>query len=253
MNSESTTIAPTAIRQPAGKWMLRSRDRKWRDTLAFVAHDLRNPLSVVRGAAELIDVRVGDADPEARRRVRMIHRAVDRMATMLDDLMLLARPTSPHPTQAEHRTFDVAELLATTLEVYGPSAADAGVRLSLVAESDVRAYADARAITRVVENLLSNALRHTPRDGEIRVTVREIGAELEIEIADTGQGIASRDMPHIFDRFWTSPDGLGRGTGLGLTISKHLVEANGGRIAVHNPPGAGASFRFSIPAADPIP
>ncbi len=250
--STTSTSTPAAVRPAAGKWMLRSRDRRWRDTLAFVAHDLRNPLSVVRGAAELIDMRIGDADAEARRRVQLIHQAVDRMAAMLDDLMLLAHSES-QARRADRQPFPLGELLSRTLQLYAASAADAGVRLVLVTDPDARAYGDARSVARVVENLVGNALRHTPRGGEVRVRVREVGAEVEVEIADTGSGIRTEDLPRVFDRFWSGSGERTGGAGLGLTISKQLVEANGGRIAVDTPPGAGASFRFTIPAADPIP
>lgn len=245
-------LAAASRPKPSAAAPMRHFERTWAETLAFVAHDLRNPLSAIRTAAELIDNRVGEEDVDARLRIDIIHRAVDRMGAMLDDLILLAHP-SPREAQ-RRRPFSLAASLRDAAALYASTAAEAGVSLRLeLAEVELRAYADAGSIARVVENLLCNALRHTPAGGEVRISAASRGAELEVEIADTGSGIAQRDLRRVFDRFWRGPAPRDGGAGLGLTISKQLVEANGGRISVRNLPRGGATFRFTIPAADPIP
>ena len=107
---------------------------------------------------------------------------------------------------------------------------------------------DPARLRQLVTILVDNAVRHSPRGGEVAVQVRAAGAIAAIEVSDQGAGLRDEDMPHVFDRFWRAPGAPSGGTGLGLAIAKWIVERHHGRIGVANRPGGGASFRVELPA-----
>ena len=114
---------------------------------------------------------------------------------------------------------------------------------------------DPDQIQRVLYNLVQNAIRHTPADGSVVVETIDIGSEIQINVADNGEGITNDDLPHVFERFYRSDKSRSRdtgGAGLGLAISKRLVETHGGRIWVAQPPGGGSVFSFTLPKASQI-
>jgi signal transduction histidine kinase len=109
---------------------------------------------------------------------------------------------------------------------------------------------------RVLCNLVQNALRYTPSDGTIQILARDAGAEVQVEVTDTGEGIPDRDLARIFDRFYRTEQSRSRdsgGSGLGLAIAKSIVEAHGGRLWVKSTPGEGSTFGFALPKQAPVP
>lgn len=219
------------------------------ELLGNVAHEFRTPLSSLRGYIEGLQDDVFSATPET---LSGCERQINRLERLVADLSLLSRveagqePVNPCPTQ-------VNTLLTSAQRVFSPQFAGKGVRLNLeFAPPTLEVFADAQRTAQVLDNLLANALRHTPEGGEVRVSVRTLtDEEVEFSVSDTGEGVAEGDLPHIFTRFYRGDkarrQGDGTGSGIGLTIAKFYVEAQGGRIGVRREPGCSSSFWFTLP------
>jgi two-component system OmpR family sensor kinase/two-component system sensor histidine kinase BaeS len=222
---------------------LEANEAQRRNLLADVAHELRTPLSVIRGNVEGVLDGLYPAD-EAHLGPVVEETAV--MARLLDDLQTLS--TAEAGVLRLHRQrVAPGSLVQDAAAAFRARAEDAGVRLDWhaapgVPELDV----DPVRIGEVLANLLSNAVRHTPRGGSVTVAVAPSGAEVAFTVSDTGPGIDAGDLPHVFDRFVKSA-GSG-GAGLGLAIARSLVEAHGGRITAASDAG-GTTMRFLLPRA----
>ena len=222
---------------------LQANETQRRALLADVAHELRTPLSVIRGNVEGMLDGVYPPD-EAHLGPVLEETAV--MARLLDDLQTLSRAVAGVLRLYRERV-DPLGLAQDTAAALRPRAERAGVSLDVrvtaaVPEVDV----DQVRIGEVLANLLTNAIRHTPRGGAVEVVVGPDPAGVAVTVSDTGPGIDARDLPHVFDRFVKSADS--GGAGLGLAIARGLVEAHGGRITAESTPGAGTTMRFVLPA-----
>jgi two-component system, OmpR family, sensor histidine kinase BaeS len=224
---------------------LQANEAQRRALLADVAHELRTPLSVIRGSVEgMLD---GVYPPDEAHLTPVLEETAV-MARLLDDLQTLS--TAEAGVLRLHRVrVDPAELAEDAVAAFRARADRAGVRLDRrggdgLPELDV----DPVRIGEVLANLLTNAIRHTPRGGSVEVLVEPAEEGVAFAVSDTGPGIDARDLPHVFDRFVKSADS--GGAGLGLAIARSLVEAHGGRIAAASAPGRGATMRFVLPAVD---
>jgi signal transduction histidine kinase len=224
---------------------LQANETQRRALLADVAHELRTPLSVIRGNVEGILDGVYPAD-ETHLAPVLEETAV--MARLLDDLQTLS--TAEAGVLRLHRErVDPLALAQDTTAAFRARADRAGVGLACRAAAPVpEVEVDPVRIGEVLANLLSNAIRHTPRGGSVEVVVGPDPAGVAVSVADTGPGIDARDLPHVFDRFVKSSDS--GGAGLGLAIARSLVEAHGGRIAAASTPGRGTVMRFVLPAVE---
>ena len=218
--------------------------------LAIVSHDLRTPLSVVIINAAMIADRLTDRAPDLERAIGRVQRAADQMERMLSDLL--------DATRFEHgqfrlspRTADVVDVLKETAAQFDELARSHGVTLWLeVPASPIHATLDRDRMTQVLSNLLRNALQFTARGGEIVLrAVPQIHA-VRIDVTDTGTGIPAHDLDRIFHRFQQATGSHPRGLGLGLYISRAIVEAHGGRIWVDSAPGTGSTFSFTLPTTE---
>jgi signal transduction histidine kinase len=222
---------------------LQANEAQRRALLADVAHELRTPLSVIRGNVEGMLDGVYPADGT---HLGPLLEETAVMARLLDDLQTLS--TAEAGVLRLHRErVDPLALAQDTAAALRPRADRAGVGLEVrstdpVPEVDV----DQVRIGEVLANLLTNAIRHTPRGGAVRIVVSPAPAGVAFAVSDTGPGIDARDLPHVFDRFVKSADS--GGAGLGLAIARSLVEAHGGRITAESAPGAGTTMRFVLPA-----
>jgi len=169
------------------------------------------------------------------------------MARLIEDLRTLTL-SEAGSLKLERESVDPGELIADVAAAFGAQAAQAGVRLSANAEPQLPALdADPTRLREVLSNLVSNALRYTPADGEISIRAARAGDSVSLSVSDTGRGIPDSDLPHIFDRFYKGADS--RGTGLGLAIAKSLVEAHGGAITAESAPGRGTTMTVILPIA----
>ncbi len=227
------------------------------------SHELRTPLTVARGQLELIGAL---DDPEARRSVGLAVEELDRIRAIVEELLLLARLDEGLPLRREPVEVDlVLQEAAMRGLVLGGGTVEAEPAEGLCV------LADPDRLLQVVSNLVGNALRHGGPGVAVTLSARAAAGEVVIEVADTGPGIAARDLPHVFDRFYRgaaarshgdppepATDAPG-GAGLGLAIVASLVEAMGGRVAVRSAPGGGTAFTLCLPsvptpdAAPPAP
>jgi two-component system sensor histidine kinase BaeS len=239
-------------------------DELRRNLTADVAHELRTPLSVIRGKLEGVLDGVYPSTPE---HLAPILEEIKLLTQLVEDLRLLSLAEAGQ-LPLEKRAMDVGALLRDAQVNFSPQAADQGVTLALDLPSELpEVMADRRRIAQVLGNLLTNALRHTPSGGRVTLSAAVAppiageagGGMVEVTVADTGPGIPPEDLPYIFERFWRgekSRSRAGGGAGLGLAIAKHLVEAHGGEIGVKSSlteglkigeVGEGTTFYFTLP------
>jgi len=229
---------------------LEQTERRRMELIGDVAHELRTPLSSIRGVMEGLVDGVLPHEPDTFLNVQ---RDVARLQRLVQDLEALSRaeagqtPLVPGPVATTDLIRAVAERLRPQFE-------DKGVDLDLELAVDLPpVIADRERVTQVLLNVLGNALQYTPAGGRVTVRAYLQGRELAIAVQDTGLGIAPEHLPHVFERFYRvdkSRSRAGGGSGIGLTIAKHLVEAHGGRIWAESPgPGQGSSFTFTLPLA----
>jgi two-component system, OmpR family, sensor histidine kinase BaeS len=227
---------------------LEANEAQRRGLLADVAHELRTPLSVIRGNVEGMLDGLYPAD-EAHLAPVLEETAV--MARLLDDLQTLS--TAEAGVLRLHRErVDPAALVQDAVAAFKARADAAGVTLeSRAADGVPDLDVDPVRIGEVLANLLANAVRHTPRGGSVSAVVEPAAAGVAFTVADTGSGIDPADLPHVFDRFVKSADS--GGVGLGLAIARSLVQAHGGTITADSQPGRGTTMRFTLPLAPTRP
>jgi two-component system, OmpR family, phosphate regulon sensor histidine kinase PhoR len=220
------------------------------DFVANVSHELRRPITALKAMAETLEEGALDDPVASRDFVGRMHREIDGLAQLVNELLALTRIESgTEPLTVETRR--PADLLADSARRMGPLAARADV--SLVVEptraSEVRA--DPGRVDQVLTNLVHNAVKFTPAGGTVRLGAEDDGAWVAFTVSDTGAGIDAADLDRIFERFYKADRArASEGTGLGLAIAKHLVQAHGGRITASSAgAGRGATFRFTLPRA----
>lgn len=220
-----------------------------RELVAWASHDLRTPLTSMRAMLEAIE----DGLAEPSQYLPTLHEQVRLLSTLVDDLFELARIDAGALT-LELRQTRIADLVDSTLRGLEPEAAVLNVGLASDLDRDVVATVAPEKIERVLFNLLTNALRHTPSDGSVAVRARRVDGEVVVQVADTGEGIDSEAAERMFERFWRADRARsGAGTGLGLAIARGIVEAHGGRIWAENGPQGGAQISFTLPTAKALP
>jgi PAS domain S-box-containing protein len=211
-----------------------------RDFLAMVSHDLRSPLTVIRASAQLLQRR-GEYQETT---LATILEYADRMARLIEDLADIVRLEEGHlPLQRE--SFDLVTLARECAAAAEEHSAHHAVRVETSDASICGAW-DRVRLGQVLENLIGNALKHGAEEGEVVVRVEEQDSEALVSIQDSGPGIDPEHVPHLFDRFYRGNTGSS-GLGLGLYISRILVDAHGGRIWVESRPGQGSTFTVALP------
>jgi signal transduction histidine kinase len=211
-----------------------------------VSHELRTPLAVVQGDVEAI---IDGVHPADETHLRAILDETHVLSRLVEDLRTLSLAESG--ALALHREpTDLASLARATAAAFAPRAAEAGVSIETSAAPDLPpAEVDPVRVRELLTNLVSNALRYTPRGGRVRIEAQRDGAgAVTLAVSDTGAGIPPEQLARIFDRFYKSPES--RGAGLGLAIAKKLVEAHGGTIAAASTVGEGTTVRFTLPLED---
>ena len=223
---------------------LESSEQQRQQLLADVTHELRTPLTVVQGNLEALLDQVYPADAHHLAPILEETRVLSRL---VDDLRTLSMAEAG--ALALHREpTDINELVADSVASLRTQADSAGIALITDAAAALpQADIDPVRLREVLSNLLSNALRYTPRGGSIRVRASASDGRLSVSVRDSGPGIAADALPHVFDRFYKSAES--RGAGLGLAIAKGLVVAHGGEIEAVSAPGEGTEMRLWLPTA----
>ncbi len=227
---------------------LRELDRLKDEFIGLVTHELRTPLTSIIGYVELLrDARGGK--PDANQFADVIQRNAERLLRLVGDLLFLSRIQSGE-IATEFHSVDVAGIAANAVEEIRPEAQRKNIGLSLSAAAIPRFAADPTRLSQLLGNLLSNAVKFTPEGGRIAITLGLDAGQVVLTVADTGIGIPAADTERVFERFFRTAAATQRaipGTGLGLTITKAIVDAHRGTITVDPSPGGGTTFRVSLP------
>ena len=225
-----------------------------RDLVAAVSHDLRTPLTSLRLLAEAVVDEVVDGDTRAAYLHRMgVH--IDALSALIDDLFELSRLEAGDIGWSLQQV-PLGDLVGETVEAMRVQAERKGVAVRAEIPAALNpARANPEKVQRVLFNLIQNAIRHTPGDGSVVVRASEVGDCIEVEVADTGAGIPPEEREHVFEAFFRGGSDAaarsgadGAGAGLGLAVSRAIVEAHGGRIWLADAP-VGTQVRFSLPGA----
>jgi two-component system, OmpR family, phosphate regulon sensor histidine kinase PhoR len=228
---------------------VRELETSRREFVSNVSHELRTPLTAVKLMVETLQS--GVEGPPRDQFLRSIADETERMIALVEDLLDLARLESGK-LELRLSSVDVADLCCHAVQAQQTRAQASEVRLVCSSPPDpILVSADRDKLYQVLTNLMDNALRHTPPRGTVTVLTRAENGSVTIEVADTGSGIPSSALPHIFERFYVVDPARTRGhsgTGLGLAIVKHIIEAHGGAIFAESELGAGSIFRCTLPA-----
>ncbi len=218
---------------------LERNDRERRDMLADIAHELRTPLSVIRGRLEGIVDGIYSADGS---QVSLALEQTYLLERLVDDLRLLTLAEA-RQLHFEKKSVDLAELAQHTLDLFSAEAQEKNISLSLEKGSgNYKVELDPQRMAQVIGNLIGNSLRYIPDGRKIWLTLEETSEAVKLFVNDNGTGVAEDELPYLFDRFWRKDKSRARsagGTGLGLAIAKQLVEAQGGTIEARNLPEGG--------------
>jgi signal transduction histidine kinase len=228
----------------ATKRALAQRD----EVLAIVSHDLRNPLSTISMAGQLL---VEPGLPEERRQAQaeVISHCVHGMSRLIQDLLDVAR-IEGGGLGILREPLDAGALVSEAADIHRALVEASGVQFVASGATTRHISADRERVLQVFANLIANALDHTPAGGTIRIEAQDCDSGVCFAVSDTGSGILPEHLPHVFDRFWQASTLRRAGAGLGLAIARGIVEAHGGCVRVESVgEGRGTVFRFTIPSA----
>ena len=228
---------------------LREIDRLKSEFIATASHELRTPLtSVQMGVHLLLEGALGELTDQQKEVLQACRQDCERLDKLMRDLLDLSKIEAGE-SQPQLANVSARDLLSTAIKELRPQVEAKGLKLTVDAPVELPWISvDRLQIERVLSNLVINALRHT-KDGEINISAEQRDNHLAVSVHDTGSGIPSEYLPHIFDKFVQVPDAPTGGAGLGLTISKSIVEAHGGQISVQSQVGSGTTFTFTLPLA----
>lgn len=221
-----------------------------RDFVANVSHELKTPITSIKGFVETLREGALSDPAKAREFLEIVGRQADRLDAIIEDLLSLSK--IEQEAEAAEIALEMAPirpvLEAAALDCQS-KAASAGVSVTVVCDDQLRSEINAPLLEQAVANLLDNAIKYTPQ-GEVTITAEDLGPETAIRVTDTGCGIEAEHLPRLFERFYRVDKARSRklgGTGLGLAIVKHIVQAHRGRIEVQSFPGKGSTFSLFIP------
>lgn len=224
--------------------------RRREEYLALVAHDLRTPLSAISLAGGVLEVKLARSGggPDVAPMLKTLQRNVRNLQSLIERVMKENEHVQTESgVKLERRVFDLWPLVEGLIHDLDPVAGTGSTKLVNAVPDELTAFGDAGMLRRVVQNLIANAIKYTPR-GEVTIGARETAADGAVEcwVADTGTGIPADRLGKVFDKFETDPD-RPDGVGLGLVVVKTYVEAHGGEVTVESQEGVGSTFRFTLP------
>jgi signal transduction histidine kinase len=219
------------------------------DFLATMSHELRTPLNAIIGFSEVLNEQMfGELNERQIAYVQDVLEAGRHLLSLINDVLDLAKIEAGR-IELDLSEVKIPDILRGASSMYSESASRKGIALAVTTEpSEIEITADERRVRQVVLNLVSNAVKFTPPDGRVDISARVEDGHVEVAVADTGPGISPDDLETIFQEFEQTTTGKqAEGTGLGLPLSRKLVELHGGRLWVESWPGHGSTFRFTLP------
>jgi signal transduction histidine kinase len=228
---------------------LETASRHKSDFLATMSHELRTPLNAIIGFSEVLHEQMfGELNERQLVYVKDVLEAGEHLLSLINDVLDLAK-IEAGKMELELSQVAIPEVLRSAVSMHSERASRGGVELSLTTKpEEITISADGRRVRQIVFNLVSNAVKFTPAEGRVDVSARLDDGQVEIAVADTGPGIAPEELETIFEEFKQATDGKrAEGTGLGLPLSRKLVELHGGRLWVESAAGNGSTFRFTLP------
>lgn len=241
--------AETAARADAKAALLRAREVMIAEMMATVSHEMRTPLSAIKGFAETL--RCGGLEDKENRVdfVETIERHAQRLSLLVEDMLLMTDLDSRAKPPA-FEAIDLAGFVSECVTSLAPLIKSGGAPLACDVPGGLTVRVDADRMTRVFQNLLDNAFKYNRRNGPVSITARADGAAAVVTVRDAGLGIPEGDLGQVFERFYRSRETKHiHGTGLGLSIVKSIVELHGGRVWAESVIGEGSAFHFSLPLA----
>ena len=232
---------------------LRELSQMKEEFLALTTHDLRSPLAVISGVINFFTSgRLGDLTTEQKKMVSMMERNTGSLIELVNDLLDSSKLESGS-LRLDPVSNDLSIIVHDLSETMMPLAIEKGIELTMELPAELpHVRADLAKLRRIFVNLLSNAIKFTARGGRVSITAAHIGDTVRVGVSDTGLGIAHDEIAHLFDKYEQTRSRATRGekgTGLGLYITKQLVELHGGTITVESQPGKGSTFAFTLPVA----
>jgi signal transduction histidine kinase len=244
-------VRDARLRRAEGRLVaeLREVDRYKGELIATISHELKTPLTAILGHAELL----ADRHPDLSS-IDAIIRNAGRLNNLVANLLHYSRIQGRRETV--RRAVDLAELCEASVDLLGIRAKQAGVELTFdnAGSAPVIVFGDPEELARVIDNMVDNAVKYTPEDGSVAVSMVVDDDEVSVDVTDTGIGISAADQAHVFSAFHrsTNPNALSvPGTGLGLPIAQRIAESHGGTLELTSELGKGSTFRFTLPLRSP--
>ena len=227
---------------------LQGVEERRQELISDLAHELRSPITVIHGYLEMISVGMTTFTPDIQSQIQT---ETERLMRLVNNLLELARVEAGYlPLRLE--SVALPSLLKGLMMTFTAASLQTNCQLQIQLAGDLPpVYVDCDRLKQILINLLSNAIKYTP-NGTVTIRAGESGKSVWVAVSDTGVGIAPEDLPKVFERFWradASRDASTGGSGIGLAITKRLVELHGGKIEVESTPGLGSVFRFTLPIA----
>ena len=218
--------------------------------MANVSHDLRTPLTLIKGYAEAAHDDLHDGLPINENDLQVIAREADRLADLANELLDYSKLKAGH-SKFEFSEFDASKAFASAVSLFAPLCDRAGLTMQTGIEPDVRVVGDEAQLVRVVSNFMDNAVSHTPVGGKVSISFTASDHLARLEVADTGTGIPREELDHVWDRYFTKKQAArnAKGSGLGLAISKEILEAHSASYGASSNEGAGSCFWFEVALA----
>ncbi|WP_432823307.1 ATP-binding protein [Trichloromonas sp.] len=233
---------------------LRRLESVRRDFVANVSHELKTPITAIKGSVETLLAGAMNEPQAAERFLAIVARQSDRLEAIIDDLLALSRVEQDAEQDAVPLALGgIRPVLVAAQQACQQAADEKNVEIRLFCSAAVRGRINAPLLEQAVVNLLTNAIKYSPAGGKLVIDSAQLGEQLMIKVQDWGCGIASEHLTRIFERFYRVDPARSRklgGTGLGLSIVKHIIQAHGGQVVVHSTPGEGSVFTLILPAVE---
>jgi len=222
-----------------------------KDFVANVSHEIKTPLTAIKGFVETLHRGSVDTPEESDRFLGIIQKHVDRLSSIIDDLLSLSRIEQEDERQAiQFENRPINDIFRSAVQICRSKAEEKNIDISLDCDEHLESYIDPTLLEQAVVNLLDNAIKYSEPNSAIHLTANLNDSEVKIIVEDQGIGIAKKHLPRLFERFYRVDKARSRklgGTGLGLAIVKHIAQAHGGQVTVNSTPGKGSMFTIHLP------